>query len=464
MYAALADRFGADEVYLLESPAGPTDDCTIAMVGLRPLLTVAVTRGEVSITGADELVERAGSAVRAATDPGPGGTAMLRRADAVWDMLRAIQRSFAAPGSAHEFSFGFLAFLGYDAVRYIERLPLLIEQAAELPDICLVLHQGFVRLDLAGGTAELVVHQSPAWPWLDPAEVAAVLDQAAAAAPGEEPPPSSVSDSTTSPAYEDDVRRCLAHIAVGDIYQVQIGHELTIETAADPVQVYHRLRRRNPSPYMYLATLAGRRVVGASPELFVRVDRGLATMRPIAGTLPRKGAPDAELARRLRADPKEIAEHMMLVDLCRNDIGRICRAGTLNVPEMFSVEKYSHVLHMVSTVTGALDDGVDSLDVVTALFPSGTMTGAPKIRAMEIIESVESSRRGLYAGALGLIDVGGYLNLALCIRMLVHDGGQYRTRASAGVVADSDPAREWAETRAKLSAAYWAVTGEEYQA
>jgi anthranilate synthase component 1 len=181
-------------------------------------------------------------------------------------------------------------------------------------------------------------------------------------------------------------------------------------------------------------------------------------MRPIAGTIALDSGPRA--AARLRSDPKEIAEHVMLVDLCRNDIGRVCDRDTLDVPDMLAVDRYSHVAHLVSTVVGEVSDA-DAYEVVRALFPAGTMTGAPKIRAMEIIESVESSRRGLYAGALGLIDFDGAVNLALCIRGLTHSGTTYRTRASAGVVADSDPGAEWRETLAKMSAAYWAVTGKE---
>ena len=244
---------------------------------------------------------------------------------------------------------------------------------------------------------------------------------------------------------------------------MQLGHELTIESDADPVDVYTRLRLRNPSPYMYLAPFAGRTVIGASPELFVRKEGDLLTMRPIAGTLP-CGTDPGEAARQaaaLRADPKEIAEHVMLVDLCRNDIGRVCRRDTLDAPDMLRTERYTRVLHLVSTVTGRIEPDTDVFDVIAALFPAGTMTGAPKIRAMEIIEALETRRRGLYAGAVGIIGHRGHLNLALCIRTLVHDGGAYRTRASAGIVADSDPDREWTETLAKCSAAHWAVTGEE---
>ena len=273
-------------------------------------------------------------------------------------------------------------------------------------------------------------------------------------------PDSFASSDTEEFTYLANVEKCLKHIAVGDIYQVQIGHEWNIHSPVDPVAVYQRLRERNASPYMYLTQVGSSTVIGASPELFVRVEDGLVSMRPIAGTAPR-GPDDEARAERLRTDPKELAEHVMLVDLCRNDIGRICQRNTLAVPDQLVVERYSHVLHLVSTVTGQVEEGKDTYDIIAALFPAGTMTGAPKIRAMEIIEDTERSRRGLYAGALGLIDVGGYVNLALCIRTLIHRDGTFRTRASAGIVADSEPEREWRETLAKVGAGYWAVTGKE---
>jgi len=468
LYRSLAGIFGRDQVYLLESPRGPVRDCRLAAVGFGQLLVVTVARGVVEVEGVPTLRTAALRAIAEFGEPdGVRGLRLREPADA-WQALRRLTTLFDAEGSPEEFVFGFLAFFGYDAARYIERLPYLIQSDSDLPDITLVLHQGMVRVDLESGTATLLVHESPAWPPLPDRAVRSALRRATAPADREpageqekarsEPP--LVRDEIDYPAYQSNVAKCLEHIAVGDIYQVQIGHEIEIESDADPVDVYRRLLRRNASPYMYLAPLAGHTVIGASPELLVRVEDGLITMRPIAGTIPRSDDDEATAAT-LRADPKEIAEHVMLVDLCRNDIGRVCASDTLDVPEMLTIEQYSHVQHLVSTVTARAAPGVDAFDVVRAVFPAGTMTGAPKIRAMEIIEDTETSRRGLYAGALGLIDVGGYTNLALCIRTLVHRGGYYRTRASAGVVSDSAPDREWRETLAKAGSAFWAVTGRE---
>lgn len=438
-YLALAEPFGTDEVYLLESPSGPETDCRHAVVGFGVLLTLSVFGDEVRLTGVPAVVEAVRSRISLPFDD-------------LWELLRQAQSALPPLPD-----FGFLSFFGYDTAHYVEQLPRTIARNHEEPDVCVVLHQGRIRFDLTTGAAELVVHHSDLWPRLEPDAVLDAL-QDAPEVPAPPLPPAECVDETDEPSFHRNVRRALDHIAIGDIYQVQIGHELRITSQLAPIDVYRRLRERNPSPYMYLAQFAGHTVIGASPELFVRYDGDVATMRPIAGTIPLDAGPEA--AARLRADPKEIAEHVMLVDLCRNDIGRVCDRDTLDVPDMLVVDRYSHVAHLVSTVTGQVSD-VDAYEVVRALFPSGTMTGAPKIRAMEIIESIETSRRGIYAGALGLIDFDGTLNLALCIRSLTHTGTTYRTRASAGVVADSDPGKEWRETLAKMSAAYWAVTGKE---
>lgn len=463
-YRALTQRFGPDGVYLLESAAGPVRDRRYQFVGFGALLSVAVTEGVVRVEGVPALHSSLLERIRPLLTEDADGTLRLRTSAGLWPLLRATQTLFDAEGSSTRFRFGFLGYFGYDTVRYVEDLPHLIEERPDLPDVQLVLHQGCVVRDLTAESSELLLHESEAWPALRAEDITALLDGAAhthAETAADTVPEAQVSDNTGPEAFRADVERCLKHIAVGDVYQVQIGHELTMRSEADPVDVYQRLRRRNASPYMYLASIGGQCVIGASPELFVRIEEGTVTMRPIAGTLPHTGEDGTAGAERLRSDPKEIAEHTMLVDLCRNDIGRIARADTLAVPDEFVVERYSHVLHLVSTVVGEAEPERDVFDAVAALFPAGTMTGTPKIRAMEIIESLEHSRRGLYAGALGLIDVGGYTNLALCIRTLFHHDGVYRTRASAGIVADSVPASEWRETLAKMSAAHWAVTGKE---
>jgi len=463
-YLALAERFGVDEVHLLESAAGPATDIRYQYTGFGTLLTLSVTRDVVRIEGLPALRNLVTARLLPLLDQS-GPQPRLRRSTDLWAVLRAARECFDVRGSEEVFKFGFLGYLGYDTARYIERLPYLIESDDSLPDVHLVLTRGWVVTDLTAGTSELLLHDADLWPSVDPAELVPLLSDADTTHPVPEPGPATpalhIGDDTTRAEYLSTVDKCLSYIAMGEIYQVQIGHELIVRSEVDPLDVYLRLRRRNPSPYMYLTSLDGHRVVGASPELFVRVENGLVTMRPIAGTIPRGRTDDETAGRILSSDAKEIAEHVMLVDLCRNDIGRICQRDTLDVPDQLVVERFSHVLHLVSTVVGQAEPGKDAWDIIAALFPAGTMTGTPKVRAMEIIEEMEQSRRGIYAGALGLIDVDGYVNLALCIRTLVHHDGAYRIRASAGVVADSVGESEWTETMAKAGAAYWAATGTE---
>ncbi|MDX6741582.1 anthranilate synthase component I family protein [Actinocorallia sp. A-T 12471] len=453
-YRALAGRFGGAHVHLLESADPEARDEHRAYVGFGLLCAVSVFGSEVRIEGVPEVRE----AVRTRVAPLLDGDALRTPRD-LWDVLRAVHAVFDADGSPDEFRFGFLAHFGYESVQYIEDIPVSGEPV--LPDVHLALHEGCVVYDLRAGTAELRTHTSAAWPAADPDEIAALLSARLPPLPEPAVPPATpLADSVTEAEFTARVARSLRHIAVGDVYQIQLGHELRLASAMTPLDAYRRLRARNASPYMYLAEVAGRTLVGASPEMFVRVSGGRATMRPIAGTVPRDGD-DAGAAARLRADTKEIAEHTMLVDLCRNDLARVCRPASLEVSGLFAVERYSHVLHLVSTVEADVEPDRDAYDVIAATFPAGTMTGAPKIRAMELIEELEQDRRGLYGGALGLIDVGGHVTMALCIRTLVHEPGVYTTRACAGIVADSVPAREWQETLAKMSAAYWAVTGRE---
>jgi anthranilate synthase component I len=277
------------------------------------------------------------------------------------------------------------------------------------------------------------------------------------------PRPLKVTSNFSRAKFIEAVNKSKEYVRAGDIFQVAISQRFAAKTDADPFEIYRSLRVVNPSPYMYFLKLNDLSVVGSSPEMLVKVQGREAFYRPIAGTRPR-GADekeDAALEAELAADPKEQAEHIMLVDLCRNDIGRVTRPSTQPVDRLMAVESFSHVFHLVSSVSGRLQDGVDTWQAVRATFPAGTMTGAPKVRAMEIIDGLEEQRRGSYAGAVGLVDVRGWSELALCIRTIEYDGSTYSTQSSAGMVAQSEPAAEWRETLAKMGAAYWALTGEE---
>ena len=253
------------------------------------------------------------------------------------------------------------------------------------------------------------------------------------------------------------------HIRAGDAFQVVLSQRFEIDTDVDALDVYRVLRATNPSPYMYLLRFAGREspydVVGSSPEALVTVTDGRAVLHPIAGTRPRGATPeqDAALGVELLADPKERSEHVMLVDLGRNDLGRVCTPGTVDVIDFMSVERYSHVMHIVSTVVGEVAPGLSAFDVLTATFPAGTLSGAPKPRAMEIIESLEPVRRNVYGGCVGYLGAGGDMDMAIAIRTAVLHGGRAVVQAGGGLVADSDPAAEQAECENKAAAVLQAI-------
>ena len=263
-----------------------------------------------------------------------------------------------------------------------------------------------------------------------------------------------VTSNTTQEAFEEAVRRAKEHIAAGDIYQVVLSQRFETEVAGDPFTVYRALRHVNPSPYMYFLRMGPLSIVGSSPEMLVRVEGREVVTHPIAGTRPRgrDDEHDASLAEELQQSEKERAEHVMLVDLGRNDIGRVSRYGTVQVTRYMELERYSHVMHLVSKVEGQLREDQDRLDALAACFPAGTVSGAPKIRAMEIITDLEPCRRGIYAGAIGYVDFAGNLDCCITIRTIVIQDGIAHVQAGAGIVADSDPTAEFDETRAKAAA------------
>lgn len=479
LYEALAETRDQGDVYLFESLDGPDRDRHFAAVGCGRLAELRLFADRVELAAAGELGGALAAAVSAAAGQQPRTEGTLRQwglrdARDVWTVLRAVQGCFAVDTDVPTgtFAFGFLTTLAYEAARSMEDLPdRRPHTGPDAPHCTLVLFADTVWYDLRGGG---VRHLRADGPLLPPARgreplravaarVHAAASGAAASVVPAAPVPLSVRDTVDEETFVRRAERCLGHIGVGDAYQIQIGHRIDVRSTLTPLEVYRRLRHRNPSPYMYLVPWAGRTVIGASPELFVKIQDDTLSMRPIAGTVPR-GADPAEDGRRvaeLRASAKEQAEHVMLVDLCRNDIGRVSVPGTLRVDTMMEVEPFAYVHHLVSTVAGRVRTGTDVWAAICATFPAGTMTGAPKLRAMEIIDEIEDEPRGIYAGALGLVDVRGFAVLALCIRTAVHDGVRYSTQASAGMVADSDPRAEWRETLAKMSATYWALTGEE---
>jgi anthranilate synthase component 1 len=403
--------------------------------------------------------------------PAGGWSAPTAVADPFADLDQRLRRleTASVPGLPR-FVGGAVGYVGYDGVRYIERLPDAPPDDRGLPeallmftDVVLAIDNVFGRaraiatVDVAGepDAAELRRRYDQAGARLD--QIASRLDSAqslrrlAAHEPVELP-----ASSTRSQAeFERDVERIREYIRAGDAYQVVLSQRLTVPTRADPFDLYRVLRSLNPSPYLYYLELDGLALVGSSPEVMVRLEDGNVTVRPIAGTRPRGRTEeeDARLAAELLADEKERAEHLMLVDLGRNDVGRISRFGSVRVSEFMTVERYSHVTHMVSQVEGQLRDGLSAIDVFRACFPAGTVSGAPKIRAMQIIDELEPVRRGPYAGAVGYFAYGGQaMDTAIAIRTLIAARGTAWIQAGAGIVADSVPASEYHETLAKARA------------
>jgi anthranilate synthase component 1 len=369
---------------------------------------------------------------------------------------------------------GLVGYLGYDVVRRLERLPVSSVDDLGMPELSLMLITDLAVLDHHDGTVLLIANAvrgageaGTGWDDAVARLDAMAADLTKAVPPGvatfstAEPPP--VVSNMAPGVFEAGVERVREHIRAGDAFQVVLSQRFEMPAEVDALDLYRVLRATNPSPYMYLLRFAGREtpfdVVGSSPEALVTVTGSSAVVHPPAGTRPRGATPDEDvrLAEGLLADPKERAEHVMLVDLARNDLGRVCLPGTVEVPDFMRIEHYSHVMHLVSTVAGEVAPEWDALDVFDATFPAGTVSGAPKPRAMEIIESLEPTRRALYAGTVGYVDASGDLDMAIAIRTAVLHQGRAYVQAGAGVVADSDAATEEAETRHKARAVLSAI-------
>ena len=362
---------------------------------------------------------------------------------------------------------GLAGYFGYDTVRHIEKR--LADTAPKddlgLPDIQLLLTEELAVIDNLSGKLYLIVYADPTQAEAFPRARRRLHDLRAMLRRAVDAPVTSASVRTDSvrdfdkTAYLAAVARAKEYIMAGDLMQVQIGQRIRKPYVDSPLSLYRALRSLNPSPYMYFYNFGDMHIVGASPEILVRnegtPDGGKkVTIRPLAGTRPRGNTPerDAELATELLADPKEIAEHVMLIDLARNDIGRIAETGSVKVTDKFVIEKYSHVQHIVSNVEGTLKPGMSNLDVLRATFPAGTLSGAPKVRAMEIIDELELTKRGIYGGACGYLSFGGEMDLAIAIRTGVIKDGMLYVQAAAGIVADSVPEMEWQETENKARA------------
>ncbi len=450
-YIKLASR---PYTYLLESVQGGEKWGRYSIIGL-PCHTVLRTVDlEVTIEEDGEVVERV-----TVDDP--------------LEMVREFCRRYRAPEVAGlpRFTGGIVGYFGYDTVRYIEPHLGLCQKPdpTGTPDIMLMISDEVLVFDNLTGRLHIITHVDPGSPGalergtdrLDQLveqlreNSLLYVDDEVPVAYGETGFTSGFSESE----FKEAVKVSREYIRNGDIMQVVLSQRLSIKLRADPIDVYRALRTLNPSPYMYFLDLDGFRIVGSSPEILVRCEDGKVTVRPIAGTR-RRGHDDEEdraMERELLADPKELAEHLMLVDLGRNDVGRVARTGSVSVTERMLIERYSHVMHIVSNVQGRLRPGLDALDVLRATFPAGTVSGAPKVRAMEIIDELEPEKRGIYAGAVGYISWNGNMDTAIAIRTAVITGEMLHIQAGAGIVADSIPDLEWKETLNKGRAIFKAV-------
>jgi anthranilate synthase component 1 len=375
------------------------------------------------------------------------------------------------------FTGGLAGYFGYDTVRYIEPRLAKTQKPDTLgtPDILLMLTEQLAVIDNLSGKLTFIVYADPAH---DDAYALArerlreligmmrlpVHIPHAPAMPGGE-----AKSEFGEAAFKAAVEKAKQYIFDGDIMQVVLSQRMSQPFPADPLSLYRALRSINPSPYMFYYDMGDHHVVGSSPEILARLEGDTVTVRPIAGTRPRGKTPqqDVEFEKDLLADPKELAEHLMLIDLGRNDVGRVARIGSVKLTERMAVERYSHVMHIVSNVTGELQDGLDAIDVLRATFPAGTVSGAPKVRAMEIIDELEPVKRGVYSGAVGYLSWSGNMDTAIAIRTAVLAHDKLYIQAGAGIVADSVPRLEWKETmnkaRAIFRAASLAASGLDHQ-
>ena len=444
---------GRPYAFLLESVVGGETRARYSIMGFDPDLVWQCRDGVASLArGADAVSAK--SYVEDTAKP--------------LDSLRALQAesALALPGDLPPMAAGLFGYLGYDMVREVEHLPHINPDPIGTPDAVLTRPRVIAIFDQI---AQEIILASTVREGTREAYDAAVARlegvQALLRTPKgghvRDTPPEDITPTLGCdlPSFTQRVQTARDYVKAGDVFQVVIGQRLSATFHHKPFSLYRALRRLNPSPFLYHLNFDDHAVIGSSPEILVRLRDGEVTVRPIAGTRPRgkTEAEDQALEADLLADPKERSEHLMLLDLGRNDVGRVAKAGTVEVTESFQVERYSHVMHIVSNVVGELSPGLDTFDALFAGFPAGTVSGAPKVRAMEIIDELEDEKRGIYAGAVGYISAGGEMDTAIALRTGILKDNTLHVRAGAGIVLDSDPESEWMETRNKAQALFAAA-------
>ncbi len=454
--AFLAIAQGEPDAFLLESVEGGEKIGRYTFLGVRPYMTVSAQRSQVTIRRGKKQVRAAGTLF-----------------DTVRELLR--QHRVAQLPGLPPFTAGAVGYFAYDFVRTLERLPERAKNDLDAPDAVLMFFDRMLAFDHVRHQIHIMASAdvstgSPRQAYDRALKDIAGIERKLAAGlrtasqelarrPNRPVGRLKLIATTRKADYEKAVKKGKEYIAAGDIFQVVLSQRMEFEPGVPPLDIYRALRTVNPSPYMYFLRMGDVHVLGSSPELLVRVSGRKLEYRPIAGTRPR-GATEAEdvrLEQELRADEKERAEHVMLVDLGRNDIGRVSEYGSVRVQDLMYIERYSHVMHIVSSIEGCLRDGLDALDAFASCFPAGTLTGAPKVRAMEIIEELEPVRRGVYGGSVMYADFSGNLDSCIAIRTMFMKGKKAYVQAGAGVVADSIPEREHQECVNKASAVVRAV-------
>lgn len=446
---------GQPYAFLLESVAGGERIARYSFIGLAPF-TILRTKGRSARVWEPQSGWR---------------TLFIPEKQDPLDLARALLRRFAYHPLRElpRFAGGAVGYLAYDMVRFFERLPHAPEDDLQVDDCCLMFPELLLIFDHVLHRIRLVVLSAPtASPEARYRQACERLEAIHARLRTPLPPPIPYESpqfqlnpqpNMSREAFESAVRKAIEYIYAGDCIQVVLSQRFSQPVSAPPLNLYRALRSINPSPYMFYLQMDDMTLIGASPEVLVTVQEGKAITRPIAGTRPRGQTPeeDAQLEAELLSDPKERAEHIMLVDLGRNDLGRVCEYGTVRVPELMIIERYSHVMHIVSEVVGQLRPNADAFDVLRACFPAGTVSGAPKVRAMEIIDELEPTRRGVYAGAVGYFSFTGEMDTCITIRTILLKDGVAHVQAGAGIVADSVPEREYQECLNKARASLRAI-------
>jgi len=437
--------------YLFESVQGGERWGRYSIIGLPARSVLRVTGRDITLLRDGVVAEQ-----HTVTDP------------LAW--IEAFQQRYqvAAAAGLPRFTGGLVGYFGYDTVRYIEPRLAKSNKPDPLgtPDIVLMVSEEVVVFDNLSGKLYVIVHVDPAQRPAGELRLNRLVEQLARPTPRHAQARSTqvhekdFVSGFTQAGFEKAVERVKDYILAGDVMQVVLSQRMSIPLKARPLDLYRALRTINPSPYLYYLDLGDFQIAGSSPEILTRLENDEVTVRPIAGTRPRGATPEQDVAleKDLLADPKERAEHLMLIDLGRNDVGRIAQTGSVRVTENMLIERYSHVMHIVSNVCGKLQPGLSALDVLRATFPAGTVSGAPKIRAMEIIDELEPVKRGVYAGAVGYLGWSGNMDTAIAIRTAVIKDGMLHIQAGAGIVADSVPRNEWDETMNKGRAVFRAVS------